>query len=544
MPVVRIDLRRFERMVGAGREQIVERLPYLGLDIEGSDPDSVRVEYSPNRPDFGTDFGIARALKGALGKETGLPRYPISKSGISLQVGPRLPAVRPYIACAVATGLSLGDEGIRQVISLQEDLHNGLGRRRRRVAIGLHDLDRVVPPLHYSGVPPSFSFRPLGGTGDSSVKEILSGTKEGKAYGSALHGSDLFPVITDSKGTVLSLPPVLNGEMTKVTPRTRNLFFDVTGTSQGGVDDVLAIMATTLAEAGGKLGSVSIVTSGRPRATPDLTPNSLPVDLGLINSTLGLDLTKGQVVEALGRSRLDVKRGRALAGRYRVDLLHPVDLAEEVALGYGTERIGPLYPPSESPGSLDRFEEFLDSVSNVMANSGMVELMTPELVDEASLYSKFGREPQGMLRVSDPKSLEHSVLRDSLLPNLATALSSNVKSDYPQRVFEVGRVYQRREGVVVESWHLGCLIAHSSASFTEAKMYLDAAIRTVNGGEVSTNEVSDWAFVPGRTASAYLGTERVGTAGELGPATLEAFGLGVPAAGFEVDLGVMYKLLK
>jgi len=139
LPVVRIDLRRFSKMVGADRARVLDRLPFIGLDIEGIDGSSVRVEYSPNRPDYGTDFGIGRSMRGLLGKQTGMPRYLAKPSGFSVLVDRRLAPVRPYIACATVTGLRLDEEDVRQIISLQEDLHNGLGRKRRRVAIGLHD---------------------------------------------------------------------------------------------------------------------------------------------------------------------------------------------------------------------------------------------------------------------------------------------------------------------------------------------------------------------------------------------------------------------
>ncbi len=544
MPVVEISLPRFANMVGADRKQILDRLPYIGLDIESVEGDSVRVEYSPNRPDFGTDFGIARALRGLLGKEIGLPAYQSSPSGISVTVDKRLSKVRPFIACATATGLHLGNEDVRQIISLQEDLHNGLGRKRKIVAIGLHDLKAVKPPLSYEAVSSSFKFVTLGNAKPSAISAILSGTQEGRSYGPILGGSNLFPIIRDSAGTVLSFPPIINGNKTRVTTETRDIFIDVTSTDMKTGDDVLAILSTTLAEAGGKIGTVSIGYSSRPRLTPDLSPAKIPVDLGLIRSVLGLNLSRTEVTKSLGKSRLSVKGNKALAPRYRIDLLHPVDLAEEVALGYGVDRIDPLYPPSKQPGSFHPFEEFLDSTSTIMAGSGMLETMTYELVDEKSLFTNFGRPSAGKISVHAPRSIDHSVLRDSLIPMLMAALSSNVKSDYPQRVFEIGRVYTRTGDGVAESWHLGSLIAHSQSSFSEAKSYLEAACRILTGKEVEAKESQHWAFARGRSASVHLGSRPLGHVGELKPESVAAFGLKVPVSGFELDLSELYKQLK
>jgi phenylalanyl-tRNA synthetase beta chain len=531
-------------MVGADRRKVLDRVPYLGLDIESLAGDAIRIEYSPNRPDYGTDFGVARGLRGLLGIEVGAPNYPAKPSGLSVSVDRKLTPVRPFISCAVARGLKLGDEDVRQIISLQEDLHNGLGRRRRVVAIGLHDMDAVKPPLSYRGVDGSFSFVPLGGSKKLTINQILRDTPEGKGYGKVFRGGGPYPVITDSKGTVLSFPPVINGEATRVTSRTRDVFVDVTSTDMRTGDDVMGVMATTLAEAGAKLGSVSVSYPSGRRTTPDLAPQSLPLKLPLIRSVSGLDLTNREVVDCLAKSRLSVKGARAFGARYRVDLLHPVDLAEEVALGYGIDRIRPLYPASKQPGSFNPFEEFLDSASTVMAAAGMIELMTFELVDERSVYSNFFRSAQDRISVVNPKSIDHSILRDSLLPNLMTSLSANAKSDYPQRVFEIGRVYARSPKGVAESWHLGCLIAHSLASYSEAKSFLESFLATLVGEEARTLASEHWAFAGGRSAAVDVGGTIIGHNGEVKPESLEAFGLKVPVSGFEIDLTALHELLK
>lgn len=542
MPVVQISLRRFAKKVGAKRKIILDRLPYLGLDIESLEGDIVRVEYSPNRPDYGTDFGIARGLRGLLGIETGAPQYHAKPSGVTVSVDRRLSKVRPFISCAVAKGLRLDDEDVRQIISLQEDLHNGLGRKRRLVAIGLHDMDAVSPPLSYRAVDSSFSFVPLGGAKKLTIGEILRKTVEGRAYGTVFQDKGPYPMITDAKGTVLSFPPVINGEATRVTSRTRNIFVDVTSTDRRVGDDVMGVMATTLAEAGAQLGSVSVSYPSGPLTTPDLSPTSLPVDIPLIRSMLGMDLSTDEVAGCLARSRLSIRGGRAYGARYRVDLLHRVDLAEEVALGYGIDRIGPLYPPSKEPGSFHPFEEFLDSASTVMAEAGMIELMTYELVDEKSVYSNFFRPAMDKISVSDPRSMDHSILRDSLLPTLMASLSANAKSDYPQRIFEVGRVYARSGGGVVESWRLGSLVVHSLASYSEAKSYLEAFLATLCGKEAKTEAHDHWAFSPGRSATVSVGATVIGYVGELKPESIDAFGLRVPVSGFEVDLSALYGL--
>lgn len=544
MPVVRIELERFSRMVGAGRREVLDRLPYVGLDIEGVDGNSVRVEYSPNRPDFGTDYGISRALRGLLGRQVGLPVYAVRSPKFDVKVDRGLSHIRPLIACCVATGMKLDDEDVRQLVSLQEDLHNGIGRRRRRMAAGLHDMRAVSQPLEFKGVPERFAFVPLEGKREMSIKRILSETEAGRAYSSALPKTDTYPVILDSTGTVLSLPPVTNGLKTRLTSRTKSVLVEVTGTDRSAVDDALAILSTTLGEMGGTLGAVRIRGPGGSRTTPDLSPSKTPLDARLVRDVTGLELKMSEIRRCLARSRLGLQGNAVLVPRYRIDVLHPVDIAEEVALGYGVDRLTPVYPPSSRPGTFNPFEEFLERVADTMAESGMIEIMTYELMDRASLFSRFGREGDDAVSVESPKSIDHSILRDALLPPMMAALGRNVKEEYPQRVFEMGRVYAMKGTLVEESLHLGCLVAHAQASYTEAKMYLDSVLRTLAGLGASTVPVKHWAFSEGRAASVYCGREAVGFVGEVKPEAIEAFGLTVPVAGFEIDLSRISKQLK
>ncbi|MBI3115943.1 MAG: phenylalanine--tRNA ligase subunit beta [Thaumarchaeota archaeon] len=537
MPVVKIFLDRFARMVGSKRHRIIDRLPYLGLDIESVDDESIRVEYNPNRPDFSTDYGIARALRGLMRLETGLPTYSVRDGRINVFVNRNLAKVRPYIACAVARYLQLDDESIRQIISMQEDLHNGLGRRRAKVSIGLHNLDGVVPPVHYEGKPSTFSFVPLGESRVMTVAEVLKRTETGRAYGRILSGAKLYPILRDSLGTVLSFPPIINGTATKVDTRTRSLFIDVTSTDETAGEDTLAVLVSTLAEAGASLESVRIKYSGKATVTPDLTSRTMRMDEDLVNAITGLNISRSQVKACLRRCRIDLAGASVVIPRYRVDILHPVDIAEEVAIGYGLDKVTPLYPASYQPGSYDRSLVFLNWVSETMARSGFIETLNYELIDEASLYTNFGRGNRGKIEVENPRSLEHCVLRDSILPSLMTVLSRNIKEEYPQMIFEVGTVYLRSGSRIFEESHLGAAIAHTSTTYSEAKMHLSALIREQAGGGITTRSSTHWAFADGRCAEVILNGTRMGHVGEVKPSVVASFGLGVPVSAFEVDLG-------
>jgi phenylalanyl-tRNA synthetase beta chain len=537
LPVLKIYFSRFQKMTGLSRETIIDRLPFLGLDIEGEDSDAIRIEYNPNRPDFSTDYGIARALRGLVGTELGPPQYSVGKSTISVKVDSNLSEVRPYIACAVAKGLKMDDETIRQFISMQEDLHNGIARKRKKAAIGLHNLDVVKPPLSYVGVSDSFEFAPLGSDQKMSVERILGKTETGVRYGRILGNATTYPILRDSAGTVLSFPPIINGNVTKVDTSTRNIFVDVTSTDPRIGDDALAIICAAMADAGATLESVRVDYPDMEKVTPDMTPTKISFDSELTRSLIGLNLNTSEMATCLGRSRLGLDgKANAIIPRYRVDIIHPVDLSEEVAIGYGLDKIEPLYPPSKEPGSLSRLNVSLDRISESVAMAGFTETMNFDLVDIASLYTKFSRPSNSKIEVENPRTIEHSVLRDSILPSLMAALSRNIQATYPQKVYEVGRVFLREGPRIVERPRLSALAAHSSSSFSEAKTYLEALAAAHLGESIQTRPVLHWAFAEGRSAEVLVKKQSIGYVGEVKPSALAAFGLDVPVAGYEIDL--------
>jgi phenylalanyl-tRNA synthetase beta chain len=537
MPVLKIFFNRFERMTGLSKDKILDRLPYLGLDIEGTDKDSVRVEYNPNRPDFSTDYGIARAMKGLVGKELGVKQYRAAPGKSQVLADKSLAKVRPFIACAVARNLKLDEETIRQLISMQEDLHNGLGRKRRMVAIGLHDLVAITFPVYYSAKDAKFAFTPLGSDEQMTIEEILERTETGQAYGHILADTSAYPMLYDSKGVVLSFPPIINGLKTKVETSTRDLFVDITSTDSRLGDEALAIVCSALADAGGALETVTVSYGRRKVVTPGLEPSRMKFDGELARAVTGLSLTKKEMKDALRRSRLDLDpKGFAVIPSYRVDILHQVDLAEEVVIGYGLDKMTASYPPSGDAGQFDKDAEFVEALCLTMAEAGFDETMNFDLIDGPTLYSNFGRSPDSRLEVDNPRTAEHSLLRDSLLPSLMAVLGRNTKNEYPQRVFEAGRVFLRGGTGVVESPYIAALSAQSSSSFTEAKMYLEALIKKHFGEEADTRPGSHWAFAEGRCAEARFRGTTLGYLGEIKPRALAAFGMDVPVCGFELDL--------
>ncbi|MBC7129923.1 phenylalanine--tRNA ligase subunit beta, partial [Candidatus Bathyarchaeota archaeon] len=227
MPVITLNVARFSRFLGRSItvEDLTKWLPWMGFDIEEVGEEQVKVEYNPNRIDFCSYAGVARALKGFLEWETGLPRYEAKPPKETLYIDKAVADVRPYMLAAIVRNISLDEEAVAELMEMQEDLHWGIGRDRKKASIGIHNLDVVKPPFKYTAVEPtSVKFVPLGKTEEMTPKEILEKHEKGIAYKHLVDWAPRVPLLVDSEDRVLSMPPIINGELTRVTEYTRNLF--------------------------------------------------------------------------------------------------------------------------------------------------------------------------------------------------------------------------------------------------------------------------------------------------------------------------------
>ena len=529
MPVVELSVSALRSGVPGrpSRDRVLQALPYLGLDIESLSGDSVRVEYSPNRPDYSTEYGIAAGLEGLLGAAAGAACP--APSAAPERLRSRKPRARPSIMGVCASGRRVDGRMIRQLVSMQDDLDAGIGRGRRRSSIGMHDLDCVSFPLTYEQAPrPSPGFAPLGTDREMSLAGVLSGTEQGRKY-SGLLGPGPVPVLRDADG-IISLPPVVNSERTAVREGTRSLFVEVTGHEPARVADALSVVAFTLCRAG-------FAVRRLPGAA--LAPRRLSVGAEEISSVLGVPVSAPAAARYLRRARLAASaaggRVECSVPRHRFDIRNSRDLAEEAALGYGIWNLEPRMPPWSVPGGRDRQTVMLERAGLAMVGLGYTEVLNTCLTP--ALPGSKG----GALRVADPKG-GSGFLRGALLPGLAATLAANVHRPYPQRIFESGTVFARGSPVR-ERLSLASVSAHAGSGFSEAKSAAVAAL-AVMGVRASTRPASDPALQAGRAARLVAGGRSVGLVGEIASEVASAHRLRVPAAGFEVDLGLIFDAAK
>jgi phenylalanyl-tRNA synthetase beta chain len=602
VPVVSIATGTLKRLIGKslGRDELVTALEQLGNNVEGTasvtayrcetcgqvtevleqesfngtcewcgskavvdvgSSEVIRISLLPVRPDMFDAAGLARALRGYLGIETGLPVYHMEPSGFKVNVRSGLESIRPFIVAGVVRGLSMDDETVKTVMKMQENLHWALGRNRRRASIGVYDLDTVEPDFEYVPVAPEgVKFIPLFGMPEGMVeatpKEILEKHPKGTGYKHLLQSFARYPLLCDANGKVLSMPPIINSEDTRVTPKTRNLFVDVTGPDKNAITKTLAVIATGLADLGAKIETVQVVyPDGAKETTPDLSPQIITIDPKAVERLVGVEVA--DMAKVLERMRYGAKPegGRLMLQipAYRADMMHEYDIFEDVAIGYGYHNIAPRLVPSMTVGSHQPIEELSTTARRVMTGLGFLEIMTPALTSENEHFELLGlpvREPR--VRLENPISVEQTMAREQLITGLLSTLRVNTTREMPQQIFEAGDCFEpaaEMETGVRTRRKLGAAIAGPRAGFADAKQALDALAREL-GRELRFEPFECPTFIAGRCGMIFASPAQSaicnlksemqwGVLGEVHPAVLESFGITQPTALFEVDLSMI-----
>jgi phenylalanyl-tRNA synthetase beta chain len=603
MPIVSIDLAWLNRLLGKPyeTETLRESLEQIGCDVEdvveillsrcpqcgslvenplGQDEvkacgfcgfesetafkpagkqQAMRLDLLADRPDLFDVGGLARALRGTLGIESGLPKYDVKDSGLTVTVDKSLAdksSFRPFIACAVMTLPAVDETSLIAIMKLQENLHWGVGRDRKLSSIGVYDMATITGPIAYRTIDPDKEpFVPLGMPGKKmSGRQILESHPKGVAYAELLTPLKRYPVLVDSKGQVLSMPPIINSDETKVKKGTTRVFIDVTGISQAAVKKSLDTLVSSLAEIGGKVETVTIVDAdGTKRVTPDLKPRTTDIDLAEAKRWLGLPLDEKSLAESLRKMRFDIveqgaetKGQGAKAGRftvsypaYRTDIRHMVDLFEDVAIGYGYGNIEPRLVRSMTVGAPRPEEVLSDRVRQVLIGLGYSEIMSLPLTTEEHQFERLRIDaPAKYPQVTNPKLKAYNVVRGHLLGGLFEALRENRRRPMPQRLFEIDNVAvldDSAETGAAEYRKVALAEIGRESGFAAARSVADALLREL-GWQAEYKAIEHPTFVPGRAAEVFVAGKSVGILGEVHPEVLSNFGLTYPVALAELAL--------
>ena len=542
MPTITLDKKDVMNLIGKEipDDELKDRISMLGTDLEKVDDSEIVVEVFPNRPDLLSEEGFSRALSSFIGAKTGLKKYDVKKSNFKVNVEKSVENVRPFIRCAILKNVNLSDEAIKSLMQLQEKLHLTHGRKRKKVAIGVHDFDAIKFPLVYKAVKPdAISFVPLDMKTEMNLAEILAKHPKGRDYAFVLEGLSKYPIIIDAKNDVVSFPPIINGVVTQVKEHTKNLFIDVTGLDVNAVTQALNILVTSLDDRGAEIYSLDIDNV----VSPDLNQRKMKVELSYVNKLLGLNLNEKKFVELLSRMGLGYDKD-VLIPAYRGDIIHPVDIVEAAAIAYGFENFEPEIPNIATIAEENSFEKFKTKVANILIGLGMIETNTYHITNKENLNKKMNLKLD-CVELSNALTIDYNVLRSWMIPSLMDVLKFNKNREFPQKIFEMGICFKEnkeKETGVEEFTRLAVLISHTKSNFTEIKQVLDYLFKML-GLEYKTEDTEHTSFIKGRVGRVVVNEKKLAYIGEISPEVITNWELEMPVAALELNLTELFELI-
>ncbi len=538
-------------------EQLEQWLMLVKGELKGQNQDTgeLRIELQDsNRPDLWCCEGIARQIRTKrLGRPIAYPFFQQGKKPAgSLIVAPGMDRIRPYIAACTAVGYRVTREGLTQLIQTQEKLADIYGRKRRSVSIGLYRLPQIVFPVAYDLVKPDdVRFTPLGMDTVMTLREILMVHPKGVEYGHIVSGHDRLPVLRDAKGQVLSFPPIINSrEIGEVRVGDADLFVEVTGTDVHMVALTLNIFAVNLADRGAVITPVEIrsprkTSLGSKWTTPLNFGKPRAIPLQAIQSALGEALGSNEVTAALKSYGYEVKTSGAKLSvqlpPYRNDLMHAVDVVEDVAISQGYQRFAPVMPSQFTVGGLSRQEQMADRVRDLMVGMEFQEVMSNIMGSHQDFCTRMrlgGTDWANVVEVANVMSLSYSCLRQWVVPSLLQVEANSSRAFYPHRMFEVGEVAVPEVKADIGSRTvtvLGAIIAHAGANFSEIHSCLDLLMYYLDR-PFKLEPLVHPSFLEGRVGQIQCDGQRIGFLGEVHPEVLEQWQIGVPVVALELEV--------
>ena len=522
-------------------KDIDDRLSMLGCPVEEETSLKILVDISPNRPDLLSEQGVIRALETFIGKRKGIKSYKAEKSGYAVKIESSVKDVRPYTACAVVKNLKLDDEKIEEIIEIQEKLHTTLGRNRKKIAIGIYPLEKIKFPVIYKALKPEeIKFQPLEADREMTAMQILQQHPTGKEYASLLEGKNKFPVFADASGSIMSMPPIINSNTTgKITGKTTDAFIECSGFDFNTLSKCLNIIVCALEDMGGKIYSVGISDGNKKEVTPNLSNEKINININNVNKLLGLDLKEADMKKLLEKMGFSYSNKTAEIPPYRTDILHEVDIIEDIAIAYGYENFKEEIPQISTIGKEDNFEVFKRNVAEILVGLGMLETYSYNLINEEEENNNM-ETSFDLVRISNTKT-NYNALRASMVPSLIKILSENKDKEYPQNIFETGAVNIKKDNDIESYERTG--IVSSPGNFTFMKQILDALAISL-GIKYDIAEAEHPSYINGRTGRIIINNRKVGYIGEISPKVLENWNLKMPAAAIEINLTELFDVIK
>ena len=542
-------------------DRLEDLLSIAKAEVDDYDRESgiIKIELNDtNRPDLWSTAGLGRQLGVYLGAE--IPSYDFFSSpkrtteagNRRIVVDPALESIRPYITAFAVTGKKVDDSILRDMIQTQEKLCWNFGQKRKSIAMGIYRSDLIEYPVRYTAADPDTTrFVPLQMDRELSLSEILSEHPKGLDFGSIVAGFPKFPFITDSRGDVLSFPPVINSaRIGAVQVGDENLFIEMTGTDLYSLLLAVSIVACDLADAGHTILPVAVeypfdTPLGREIVMPYRFQEPVSAEMSRVRSMLGVDMEPREAIECLGRMGC---RATADGGSvtiqvpdFRNDFLHQVDIIEDIMIGRGMSTFEPVMPEDFTVGRLSREEMFARSVKDVMVGLGFQEMIYNYMGSRRDFIDRMCVDGSGVVRIANPMTENYEYVRNSVFPCLLASEAVSAGAVFPHKIFEVGKIARldesANEGSVTRNF-CSFLVSDAGTGFNEINAVV-AALFYYLGIEFTLEPVTDPRLIDGRAAAIVCAGRIAGYFGETHPQVLENWGIQVPCAVCELDLDTL-----
>jgi len=548
-----------------------------------------KIDVPANRYDILSLEGMAQALNQFTGRipppvYTLNPPAPTQKLVVKASVC----GVRPFVLSAILRNVTFTEESYKSFIDLQDKLHQNICRKRTLVSMGTHDLDTLQGPFTYEALPPEeINFVPLRETQSMNGRELmehLSTHQQLKTYLAIIRDKPLYPVIMDANRVVGSLPPVINSEHSKITIQTRNIFFDVTGTDFTKVSIVLNTLLANfselceqkyeiepvLVEYEQAYESNAFVKSGQQIISPFIQPRIMDVNVDRLQRDLNIRVSNEEVRSFLRCMSLpgdfvDKHILRLQVPVTRSDVMHEVDVLEDLAIAYGYDNLEAEVPATVTNPKEQPVNHLTDLLRMEFALAGWYETYNWALCSHKDCFESLKREScEGVtnpytyvsthpVRLSNPKTREFEIVRVSLLPGLLKSLAHNEHNARPLRLFELGDCVLQdvlsETGAKNQRRACALISGVSSTCFEQLHGLLDQVMMKLNlrarCDDTESMKQREWfelvdsqdpAFFPGRQANIVVKGVSIGILGVLHPEVLLANNITHPTSALEFNV--------
>ena len=544
MTTLTFNKKELEEKIGKLDQANRDKIDMFGTPIDSETDEEIVIEVFPNRPDLQSLQGFVRGFNVYCEREKA-KNYVAEKpeNDYRVIIDKSVKAVRPFTSCAVVKGLKFDLDTINSVIEIQEKLHGSFGRNRKKIAIGIYPMEAIKMPIKFSArKPEEIKFQPLEFPREINARQILSQHPKGRDYAHLLKDCEVFPVFEDANNDVLSLPPIINSEKTgKIGTKTTDVFIEVSGFNKAYLDKAINMIVCAMDDMGGKIYQMDIEDEVDGNSvSPNLSSEKMKLSVDYVNKNLGLELDRDEMVKLLEKMGHSVEGEDVLIPAYRVDMLHEIDLVEEVAIAYGYDNFKPEIPDISTIGGEDKTSVLKKKIGEVLVGLGLTEISTYHLSTKEKQFKNIGVKNflDKMIEVMDSKT-ENNILRNSLFANSINILSENSDASYPQKIFEVGKVFSNSEDSetgIVETERVSISLCYEGANFTDLKQVLDYLFRMFDN-EYEIEETEADGFIDGRCGSVIVDGEKIGVIGEVSPFVLRNGKIKMPCASLEIEIG-------